>query len=444
MRRTALSAVVVALLGIGAYGVFDKENPQPRAVQAQEAQEDIQEAEVSIQPLDEGAALLQDEENTIGIYETFGNSVVAINVSVAGEVVNPFEEFQDQLPPGFELPPQFQQPQGEDGDEPRQQGTGSGFVVDEAGYIATNYHVIEGALQENSLEPQESAELTVVFPGSDEEFPVSVVGVNALYDLALLQLNNPEDLPENAQPLALADSNALRVGQKTIAIGNPFGLASTVTTGIVSATNRETPFPSIGGIGVPMVQTDAAINPGNSGGPLLNSSGEVIGINTAIIPSGNGITEQRGSLGIGFAMPSNVLTENLDSLRNGEYIGNVQSRPRIGISAVSIDDPDFGFTDEQIEQFGIPEGVVVIDLASNGPADRAGIQASVDDRRRAIPDTADVILSVDGTPVTTISELQNIVLRKGEGDVVQLRVWRNGEERDVEVTLEVVEETAQR
>jgi serine protease Do len=436
MRRVALSAVVVALLGLGAYGVFDKQNPQPQAVQAQEAQEEIQEAEVSVQPLDENAALLQDEENTIGIYETFGNSVVAINVSVAGEVVNPFEDFQDQLPPGFELPPQFQQPQGEDGEEPRQQGTGSGFVVDEEGYIATNFHVIEAALQENSLEPQESAELTVVFPGSDEELPVSVVGVNALYDLALLQLDNPEDLPENAQPLALADSNALRVGQKTIAIGNPFGLASTVTTGIVSATNRETPFDSIGGIRVPMVQTDAAINPGNSGGPLLNSSGEVIGINTAIIPSGNGITQERGSLGIGFAMPSNLLRDNLDALRNGEYVGDLLSRPRIGLNITTRDDT---FSAEEIEQFNIPEGVVVARVAPGGPGDNAGLQAALDENNDTLPEEGDIILEVDGTRVTDPGELQNLILGKGEGDIVNLRVWRNGEERDVEVTLEVVE-----
>ena len=361
MRRIALSAVVVALLGLGAYGIFDKENPQPQTAQAQEAQENIQEAQV--QPLDETQALLKDEENTISVIDTFGNSVVAINISILGEAVDPFADLQ--LPPGLKLPPQFQQPQtpeGEDG--PRQQGTGSGFVVDEQGYIATNFHVIEGALQENSLERAEGSEVTVVFPGSDEEYPATIVGANALYDLALLQLENPEDLPETALPLALADSSALRAGQKTIAIGNPFGLESTVTTGIVSATNRRTPFPSIGGINVPMVQTDAAINPGNSGGPLLNSRGEVIGINTAIIPSGNGITKERGSLGIGFAMPSNVLAQNLEALRNGEYVGNLLSRPRIGLNITTRDE---AFDDEQVQQYNLPEGVVVVRVAPDRP-----------------------------------------------------------------------------
>jgi serine protease Do len=430
MRRVALSAVVVALLGLGAYGILDRNAPQSSMVQAQD------QTEVNVQPLDESAALLEDEENTISVIDTFGNSVVAINISIRGEVIDPFAELQDQLPPGFQLP------QGED--VPLQQGTGSGFVVDEQGYIATNYHVIEGALQEDSLERVDGSEVTVVFPGSDEEYPVIVVGVNALYDLALLQLENPEDLPETALPLTLANSDELREGQKTIAIGNPFGLASTVTTGIVSATNRRTPFTSIGGIFVPMVQTDAAINPGNSGGPLLNSRGEVIGINTAIIPSGNGITQERGSLGIGFAMPSNVLAENLDALRSGSYVGDVFSRPRVGVSIVPIDDARYGFTDEQIEEFNIPEGVVVIGAAPGGPGEKAGLQADVNDQGKALPETSDVILSVDGTPVTRTEELQAIIFPKNEGDTVNLRVWRNGEERDVEVTLEVVEETTQR
>lgn len=437
MRRIALSAVVVALLGLGAYDVFDKGNPQPQIAQAQEAQENIQEAQE--QPLDETQALLEDEENTISVYDTFGNSVVAINISVRGEMVNPFEEFQDQLPPGFQLPPEFQQPDGENA--PQQQGTGSGFVVDEQGYIATNFHVIEGALQENSLERAEGSEVTVVFPGSDEEYPATIVGANALYDLALLQLQNPEDLPETAQPLALADSDALRVGQKTIAIGNPFGLESTVTTGIVSATNRRTPFASIGGINVRMVQTDAAINPGNSGGPLLNSKGEVIGINTAIIPSGNGITQERGSLGIGFAMPSNILSENLDALRNGEYVGNLLSRPRIGLN---ISTRDLAFDDEEVTQYNIPEGVVVIRVAPGGPGDDAGLREALDANNEPLPDAVDIILEVDGTRVTDPEELQALILGKGEGDIVTLKVWNNGEERDVDVTLEVVEEQAQR
>jgi serine protease Do len=444
MRRIALSAVVVALLGLGAYGVLDRSAPQPSMAQAQDSQTETtstttESTTVGVQPLDENAALLEDEENTISVIDTFGKSVVSINIYLRGEVVDPFANLQ--LPPGFELPPDFQQPEAPQGseDELRQQGTGSGFVVDEQGYIATNFHVIESALQENSIEPNADAEVRVVFSGSDKEYTATIVGANALYDLALLQLTNPDDLPENAQPFTLADSDQLRAGQKTIAIGNPFGLESTVTTGIVSATNRRTPFPSIGGINVPMVQTDAAINPGNSGGPLLNSRGEVIGINTAIIPSGNGITQERGSLGIGFAMPSNVLADNLEALRNGQYIGNLLSRPRIGLNIASSDDPQV-FSDEQRQQLNIPEGVVVVRVSPGGPGADAGLQEALDDQNNVIPDQADIILSVDGTPVTTPEELQGVILGKGQGDVVTLNVWRNGEERTVEVTLEVVEE----
>jgi S1-C subfamily serine protease len=427
MRRTLLSAVVVALLGLGVYGVLDKNAPQPNMAQAQNSQT-TEAANVGVQPIDENAALLEDEENTISVIDTFGNSVVAINISISGETVDPFAELQDQLPPGFQLPE----------NAPLQQGTGSGFVVDEQGHIATNFHVIEGALQEDSLERVAGSEVTVVFPGSDEEYPVTIVGVNALYDLALLQLENPEALPDTALPLTLANSDELREGQKTIAIGNPFGLASTVTTGIVSATNRRTPFDSIGGIRVPMVQTDAAINPGNSGGPLLNSRGEVIGINTAIIPSGNGITQERGSLGIGFAMPSNLLRDNLDDLRSGEYVGKITSRPRIGIIISPVDGPRV-FTPEQIEEYNIPiEGAAVVQVAPGGPGDKAGLSVALDSNSRPLPDATDVIIEANGQKISEANDLQNMIVSKSEGDELMLKVWRNGEVREVKVVLEVV------
>jgi serine protease Do len=441
MRRFALSAVVVALLGLGAFGVLDRNAPQPQMAQAQDSQTTTDTTTSTVQSIDENAALLQDEENTISVIDTFGDSVVAINIEIRGQTVDPFG---GQLPPGFQLPPDFQQPQGEDGqDAPKQQGTGSGFVVDDQGHIATNFHVVREALQENSLERAKDSKVAVVFPGNDKEYPATIVGANALYDLALLQLDNPEDLPENVQPLTLADSNTLRVGQKTIAVGNPFGIGSTVTTGIVSAIER-TPFNSIGGIGVPMVQTDAAINPGNSGGPLLNSKGEVIGINTAIIPSGDGITQQRGSLGIGFAMPSNVLAENLDAMREGNYVGELLSRPRIGVSIAAVDTP--GLFSDSAPDVQLPEqGVVVTGVSAGGPGEKAGLANVKPDADQSFsPAEVDIILEVEGTPVSDPGQLQRLILGKGEGDVVTLKVWNNGEERDVEVTLEVVEEAAQR
>ena len=332
------------------------------------------------------------------------------------------------MPPGLV-------PQGQDGEEaPLQEGAGSGFVVDERGHIVTNFHVVEQALQENSNELAEGSEITVTFAGSDEEFPVKVLGVNALYDMAMLQLENESDLPNTAKPIPLGNSDELKVGQKVVAIGNPFGLEFTVTTGIVSAVNRSY-VPSIGGIRVPMVQTDAAINPGNSGGPLLNSKGELIGINTAIIPS-VGISGDRGNLGIGFAMPSNALRDSLSGLRESTFVGGLLSRPRIGIGIISIDEV---FTQEQITEFSLPEaGIVVTRAEPDGPGAKAGLRAALDSNQQPLPDASDIILEVDGNAVNTPEALQNIVLSKGEGDKVTLKVWRNGEERTIEVTLEVV------
>jgi serine protease Do len=264
---------------------------------------------------------------------------------------------------------------------------------------------------------------------------VNVLGINALYDLAMLQLVNPDDLPETAKAIPLANSDDLKVGQKVVAIGNPFGLESTVTAGIVSAVNRIY-VPSIGGIRVPMVQTDAAINPGNSGGPLLNSRGELIGVNTAIVPSMS-VSGERGNLGIGFAMPSNVLRDSLAELRENVFVGGLLSRPRIGIGIASVSEV---YTDSQINEFNLPErGVVVTRVEPNGPGDKAELRVALDSNNQLLPDATDIILEVDATPVSTPEGLQNIVLSKGAGDTVMLKVWRNGEERDVEVTLEVVE-----
>ncbi|MFA5552660.1 MAG: trypsin-like peptidase domain-containing protein, partial [Trueperaceae bacterium] len=207
---------------------------------------------------------LEDERNTVQIVADRGPSVVAINVEVRGNRVNPFEELE-RLFPNF-LPPQFREqylgPQV-------QQSSGSGFVVapDE---LVTNYHVIEGALDGASLELREGASIKVVFAGSSEEFDVRVVGANPDFDLALLELVDGNAIPASAVPLEIADSSTAQVGQKVVAIGNPFGLQSSVSQGIISAIGRE--LPSIGQIEIPMIQTDAAINPGNSGGPLLDSS----------------------------------------------------------------------------------------------------------------------------------------------------------------------------
>ncbi len=401
-------------------------------------------AQTVIPPFSEGEGLLQDENNTIQIIEAYGPSVVAVNVEVSGQRVNPFQDFEqffDQLPPQFrdffQFPNQPRTPQ-----EFRQQGSGSGFVIDEAGRIITNYHVIELALRGTSVELREGASLTVSFPNHDGELPVKVIGANPDYDLALLELVNPDELPAGLRPIPIAASSEVRVGQKAIAIGNPFGLQSTVTTGIVSAKGRS--LASIGQVQIEMIQTDAAINPGNSGGPLLNSRGELIGINTAIIP-GVGMDGRRGNLGIGFAVPSDRLTENLPVLEAGGISGRGQvaitGRPRIGISGFSVSD----YPEDVRANINLPEGgFVVADVAANGPGDKAGLrnpQFTIETGEgRRYPVDPDVIIEADGRPIMESQELVNYILEKSAGDDIDLLVWRNGEVRSVTVTLEVVEQ----
>ncbi len=393
-------------------------------------------AQTVIPPLDESRALLEDELNTISIVERFGPSVVAVNVEVRGQRVDPFDTipFFDQLPPQFrDLIPRFQLPE-------RRQGSGSGFVVDEAGRIATNYHVVEPALQPGSTALREGASIRVVFTGNElQEFPVRVVGANALYDLALLELEDPGALPANALPIPLADSDQVRVGQKTVAIGNPFGFQSTVTTGIVSGLGRS--LPGIGQTGIPLIQTDAAINPGNSGGPLLNSRGELIGINTAIIPTVS-IGGQRGFLGIGFAVPSNLLRDNLAGLEQGVFrdiVTDLAARPRLGVSIpLSVGD----YPDSVRAALRLPEwGAVIGQVEPGGPADKAGLigpQFAITAEGRSWPVGGDIITAIDGAPVNNLEEVRAIVFNRQVGDRLTLTVWRDGEERRVVVKLEIV------
>ncbi len=377
-----------------------------------------------------------DEQNTVDIVKTYGPSVVAVNVTVQGQRVNPFQNLPQGLPPQFRqfIPQMPNQPQIE-------QSTGSGFVVDGAGQIVTNYHVVKDALQQGGVTLLGGAKLSVVFPNSDKELPAHVVGANPDYDLALLQLDDHEQLPSGVQPIPLGDTKAVQVGQKAIAIGNPFGFQSTVTQGIVSAVGRE--LPSIGRVKIAMVQTDAAINPGNSGGPLLDSSGQVIGINTMIIPgmSANG---QAGNIGIGFAVPSDLLKETLPDLRKGGLIGlyaqalDIANKPRIGVQVLAVQD----YPQPVRQTLNMPDhGVVVMNVAPGGPADKAGLtgpsfQATVNGQN--YPAGGDIITKADGKDIQAATDIQRLVLSKKAGDTLTLEVWRGGQTRTVTVTLEVV------
>lgn len=391
----------------------------------------------AVPPIDETAAKLQDEQNTIDVVAAVGPSVVAVNVEVRGERVNPFDEILPFLPEQFrDILPDYSQPQVI-------QGSGSGFVINSEGQIITNYHVVQQALQNDSIDLRDGAAIRVVFPGSEEELEVTVIGANPDYDVALLELNDPANLPADVRPVELADSTTAQVGQKAIAIGNPFGLQSTVTQGIVSAIGRE--LPSIGRIQIEMIQTDAAINPGNSGGPLLDSSGRLLGVNTMIVP-GSTSSGQATNIGIGFAVPSALVAEALPMMQAGGFVGiyadslNITERPRIGISGI----PASNYPANVRSLLGMPaDGVVVLSVEPGGPAEEAGIVAATYEANvggQSFPAGGDVILRANGVELKQVTDLQRIVLGLADGDEIELELWRGGETRTVTVTLRVVEQ----
>jgi serine protease Do len=431
MKRMLHTGLLAVILLLGAIGGSYLATWQGLNVSAQESS--------PMQPLDEASAFLADEQNTIDIVERFGGSVVAVNVEFRGQMIDPFQQFQEQLPPQFRDFFRFQLPQ-----QPREfnrQGSGSGFVISDDGMIITNYHVVAEALEPGTVNLREGGSISVTFAETSEEVAVTVVGANELFDIALLRLDNASSLPDNLTPLTFANSDEVRVGQKVIAIGNPFGLQSTVTTGIVSAVSRD--FPTIGRIEVPMIQTDASINPGNSGGPLLNSRGEVIGVNTAIIP-GISAGGQRGNIGIGFAVPSNFVTSNLASLERGGFV-DLRSRPRLGISFVEL-----GIFPESVrESLNLPEqGVSVQEVEPGSAAKRAGIRGgdfniTIEGRTTDLRGGGDVIVAVDGEQIRSGTELQQRILTRQEGDTVELTVVRDGEELVIPVTLAVVPQEQQ-
>ena len=282
-------------------------------------------------------------------------------------------------------------------------GTGTGFVWDERGHIVTNFHVIQGA---------SAARVTL----SDQStHKAMLVGAFPDRDLAVLRIEVPA---AKAPPLPLGTSRDLAVGQKVHAIGNPFGLDQTLTTGIVSALNREIESinqRTIRGV----IQTDAAINPGNSGGPLLDSAGRLSGVNTAIYsPSG-------ASAGIGFAIPVDEVNRIVPRLiRDGRFV-----RPAIGITAGQA-----GLN----RALNLPAGVVLVQVTTNGPAARAGLQPF---RRASGGDIVggDVITSVDNEPVKDLDDMLTLLERRAPGDTVTLSVWRNGSTRRQPVTLVAAE-----
>lgn len=286
-----------------------------------------------------------------------------------------------------------------------QEGTGSGFIVKPDGLILTNNHVVSG-----------SAQLTVSLTGDKKQYKAKVLGTDARNDLALVKIQADHPLPF----LKLGDSDSLQVGQKVLAIGNPFGLGGTLTTGIVSSLGRSVQ-PQEGRRLEDMIQTDAAINPGNSGGPLLDSRGAVIGINTAIYgPQGN--------IGIGFALPINRAKAMLDEF---QAKGRV-TRPYLGIQTIFI-------SGDIADDLGLPNegGLLIQQVESGSPAEDAGLHGPT---RRAIVGIyqigvgGDYIIAVDGQPVEKDS-LQRVLNRKRVGDALVLTIYRNGRTQQVRVKV---------
>ena len=278
-------------------------------------------------------------------------------------------------------------------------GTGSGLVVDEAGLILTNYHVIENA-----------GAITVLF-SSGETRVAELLGTDSGNDLALLKV----DLPAGVPASKLGDSDQVQVGEPVIAIGSPFGLAQTVTQGIISAVDRAWSQDNRA-VYTGLIQTDAPINPGNSGGPLVNTSGEVIGI-TSMIES-----PISGSVGIGFAVPINTAKRLLPQLETGAHL----QRAWLGISGT-----DLGQMSAAGQNLPGEEGVLIASVASNSPAAAAGLRGGQGENAIG----GDIIVALNGQPVEGMAQLAELIAQHQPGDVIELTIIRSGQELEVALTL---------
>jgi S1-C subfamily serine protease len=347
------------------------------------AQRALERKSVSVEPVAiADPTVATDEQNNIEIYRAVSPGVV--NITNHGYQENFWGVFPSE-------------------------GTGSGSIVDERGYILTNYHVIQGATQ---LEVQVE----------NDKFPGKVVGTDRDDDLAVIKIDAPRG--QRLTVVKLGTSKGLDVGQKVLAIGNPFGLQRTLTTGIISGLERplrdQVARRTIAGA----IQTDAAINPGNSGGPLLNAKGEMIGINTAIQPNAGG-----GSIGIGFAVPVDLANRIIPEIISKGYV----SRPWLGVTMLPLTPRIARAFELQVE-----EGMIVGDVYRNSGAAAAGLRpAIVRDSiyGMSLQQLGDVILTVGGRKVASADELQNALQDKKPGETVDVELLRQGRRVTVPVRL---------
>ncbi len=327
-------------------------------------------------PADTEGGLLAPERRLIGLFEAAKDSVVSITTET--RVVDPWRRRSQMVP----------------------QGSGSGFFWDDLGHVVTNAHVIRGA---------SAAEVHL---SDGRVFPARLVGAAPMHDLAVLKVEIDGDAPA---PLTRGSSDGLKVGQSVLAIGNPFGLDWTLTTGIVSALGREIPTQGGGRI-EGLIQTDAAINPGNSGGPLIDSAGRLIGVNTAIFsPSGS-------SAGIGLAVPVDTVARVVPQL----IARGVYRPPVLGIHHDAS-------VDALARRRGI-EGVVILGVDPGSPADRAGLRPATRGPGGSIR-PGDVIQGLDGRDIAGEADLQAALDAHAPGDEVRLRLLRDGRPAEVAVTL---------
>ena len=328
------------------------------------------------------------------IYERYAPGVVFVRSQVTQQTQNPFDPF---------------------GGAQRSEATGSGFVIDARGDILTNNHVIDGATP---------GSITVQF-ADKKTLKATVVGKDPSTDLALLKVD-PEGLDLKALPLG--SSKDVHVGDPTIAIGNPFGLDRTLTTGVVSALQRQIQAPN--GFAIKdVIQTDAAINPGNSGGPLIDSAGRVIGINSQIETGGG----SSGNVGIGFAVPIDTAKSILENLKKGETV----QRAYLGVTSLTVDG--------QLDALNLPvdHGALVQTVESGSPADMAGLKAG--DLQATLSGGAsgsdsvvlggDIITKVDGKAISSSDQLSQLVTAHKPGDKVKVEIVRKKDTKTLTVTL---------
>ncbi len=369
---------ILALLIAGAFFYFTTWRANPKFAGANPGNWLTQPAHVEITEASGSEALDSEEQNNISVYRKNIPSVV----NVLSRIMT-FDFFYGPVP---------------------QEGQGSGFIIDKDGHILTNYHVIENARQ---------IEVTL---HNRKKYKATIVGTDQAHDLAVIQIKAPDLVPA-----VLGDSTRLQVGQKVYAIGNPFGLAGTMTRGIVSSIRpvREPNGATIGDA----IQTDAAINPGNSGGPLMNWHGEVIGINTMIL------SQVGQNAGIGFAIPINTAKAVLNDLMT---LGRVR-RPALGVVTIPI-------SADLADEMGLPVdyGLLILQVTPGGAADQAGLRGGTERAylgNKLIMLGGDLIVAIDGQKVEDEMDLSQLMDNHRAGDTVKITVYRNKKKLDVTVAL---------